>query len=308
VPNPVKVRFIEELKRRFGVPQKLPASNSLFDLGQGIGQIYIRYSKVHERGRTFYGLRQQDLRQLEGTPGFIVFLWDGQEEPLIIRFEEYEDVFQSTPPSLDGQYKTAVFLDPQGAELYIANAGRFNVESDMGWSKLQKLLDSSDAQLLPDLTHSQVQTLLGAIGVKKGYDIWVPTSDRERLDWAVAEKFDCRSILPAGFDSVQAILQEIDVIWAKRGSNDLVAMFEVEHSTPIYSGLLRFNDVHLVAPKLRPRFSVVANDSRRELFVRQLRRPTFQVSGLMEMCNFLDYVDVFGWHRRLVQTTEGSNA
>jgi hypothetical protein len=293
---------MEELNRRFGVPRKLPASNSLFELSQGLARVYLRYSRVHDRNLAFYGLRQQDLRQLEGKPGFIVFLWDNQDEPLIIRFEEYEDVFQATHPASDGQYKVQVFPDVEGVELYIAHAGRFNVESDMGWSKLQKLLDSSDVQPMPDLSHSQVQTLIGAIGIKKGYDIWVPTSDRDRLDWGVAEKFDCRSLLPAGFDSVQEILQEINVIWAKRGSNDLVALFEVEHSTPIYSGLLRFNDVHLVAPQIRPRFSVVANDSRRELFVRQLRRPTFKVSGLIEMCNFLDYVDVIGWHRRLAQT------
>jgi hypothetical protein len=76
-------------------------------------------------------------------------------------------------------------------------------------------------------------------------------------------------------------------------------MFEVEHSTPIYSGLLRFNDVHLVAPLLRPRFSVVANDARRDLFVRQLNRPTFRLSGLRELCTFLDYKDVFGWYTRV---------
>ena len=98
------------------------------------------------------------------------------------------------------------------------------------------------------------------------------------------------------------ILQEIDVIWLGRGASDLHALFEVEHSTPVYSGLLRFNDFHLTAPNNQSRFTVVSNDTRRALFTRQLRRPTFRTSGLSELCTFLEYVDVLAWHKRLKVT------
>jgi hypothetical protein len=168
-------------------------------------------------------------------------------------------------------------------------------------AKLHASIDSSRLRDVPLLTHCQVQTLLGAIGARKGFDVWIPASDRDRLDWTVARSFCCRELLPAGYAEVGPIIQEVDVIWIHRGSNELSSLFEVEHSTPIYSGLLRFNDVHLIATQLRPRFSIVANESRRELFVRQLRRPTFRVSGLSDMCNFLEYVDVFDWHRRITQ-------
>jgi hypothetical protein len=30
-----------------------------------------------------------------------------------------------------------------------------------------------------------------------------------------------------------------------------------------------------------------------------LNRPTFQTSGLSGLCSFLDYRDVYGWHRRI---------
>ena len=73
----------------------------------------------------------------------------------------------------------------------------------------------------------------------------------------------------------------------------------VEHSTPIYSGLLRFNDVHLMLPDLAIRFGIVSNDPRRALFVRQLGRPTFKASGLKEICTFFEYQNVFGWHQRI---------
>jgi hypothetical protein len=76
-------------------------------------------------------------------------------------------------------------------------------------------------------------------------------------------------------------------------------MFEVEHSTPIYSGLLRFNDIFLVSPRLGARFTVVSNDERRSLFTRQLNRPTFKLSKLDEHCTFLDYASVYSWHQGL---------
>src|SRR5206468_1971717 len=103
--------------------------------------------------------------------------------------------------------------------------------------------------------------------------------------------------------SIAPILSEIDVIWIKRGSGNIAAMFEVEHSTPVYSGLLRFNDFHLIVPTMRPRFTVVSNDARRSLFVRQINRPTFQASGLGELCTFLEYANVYDWWKRLSPST-----
>jgi hypothetical protein len=297
--NDVKANFLASLKERYGTVHKLSQSLSLFIIGQDAARIYIRYSKVHGGYKTFYGLREEDLRQLEGHPSVICFLWDTQKEPLFIRSSDYEQIFNSVLPARDGQYKVQIYLQDGGAELYIPQAGRFNIEGSFGWSELENVASPAGITVIPEFSHSQMQTLLGAIGQAKGYDIWIPASDRNKLDWAMSSPFLCRSILPSGFQEVEAIIQEIDVIWLNPGSSEPKAMFEVEHSTPIYSGLLCFNDVHLVAPRLRPRFSVVANDARRDLFVRQLNRPTFRMSGLSELCTFLDYKDVFGWYTRI---------
>lgn len=297
--NETKTAFLKELNERYGSLRKLGRSQSLFEIGDGVARIYIRYSKVHSENRTFYGLREEDLQELEGHPSLVCFLWNDQVEPLLVPFSEYEDVFQSTSPAGDGQYKAQVYLQDDGTELYIAKAGRFNVEGHFGWGELEALVDSAKLGTVPEFSHSQMQTFLGAIGAAKSYDIWIPPSDRVKLDWSVADRFGCCDVLPYGFELVKGILQEVDVIWIQRGSSELRALFEVEHSTPIYSGLLRFNDVHLVAPRLHPRFSIVANDTRRSLFVRQLNRPTFQMSGLGKLCTFLEYVNVFGWYNRI---------
>jgi hypothetical protein len=297
--NETKASFLEELTERCGSLRKLERSRSLYEVGDGAVLIYVRYSKVHGADRTFYGLREEDLQRLEGRPSLICFLWNGQAEPLLVPFSEYEDVFQSLSPAGDGQYKAQVYLQDDGTELYIAKAGRFNVEGHLGWDELEVLIGLASLETLPEFSHSQIQTLLGAIGSAKDYDVWIPQSDRVKLDWSIADHFECRHLLPYGFESVRGILQEVDVVWIQRGSTELRALFEVEHSTPIYSGLLRFNDIHLVAPDLHPRFSIVAKDARRSLFVRQLNRPTFQTSGLSKQCTFLEYVNVLGWYNRI---------
>lgn len=295
----IKSAFLQELTARYGSLRKLDRSDSLYEIGGGAARVYVRYSRVHPRNKTWYGLRAEDLQRLEGHPSLVCFLWDGQPEPLCVPFSEYEDIFQSLPPASDGQYKVQILLQNDGTELYVAKAGRFNVEGHFGWDKIKSLIDTTHAEAIPELSHPQMQTLLGAIGTTKGFDIWIPQNDRPKLDWSLADRFQCRDVLPGGFEPVQDILQEVDVIWIQRGSSDLRALFEVEHSTPIYSGLLRFNDIHLMAPGLHPRFSVVAYGTRRSIFVRQLNRPTFRMSGLNELCTFLEYVDVFDWYKRI---------
>jgi len=297
--NTVKQALLDNLSARYGSLRKLEGSQSLYEIGNGAARIYIRYSKVHNQDRTFYGLREEDLRKLEGFPSVLCFLWDGQTEPLFIPFSEYEEIFRVLTPASDGQFKVQIYLGGAGDELYIASAGRFNIEGDYGWDRLGLVIDATKSSKIPELTHSQVQTLLGSIGTIIGCDIWVPQNDRPKLDWSLTNQFVCRDTLLTGVYQVEDVLQEIDVVWFQRGSTEIRALFEVEHSTPIYSGLLRFNDIHLTFPGLHPKFSVVANEERRSLFVRQLNRPTFQVSGLGELCTFMEYTNVYNWFQRL---------
>ena len=302
MPNQVKINFLNSLEKRFGRLKKLPNSLSLFEIGDGLCRIYIRYSKVHSRNQSFYGIRKEDLKQLDGFNSVICFLWDTQIEPLFIPYSEFEEVFASLEAASDGQIKAQIYQEKDGTELYLANAGRFNVEAFMGWSNLEILIDTNKIISIPDFNHSQIQTLIGSIGIHRGYDIWIPNNDRNKLDWQLTQRFTCKNDLPERYLRVFEVIKQVDVLWLKRGSSELSAMFEVEHSTTIYSGLLRFNDLHLIEPNLKPKFSIVSNDLRRALFLRQINRPTFKMSGLSELCNFLEYKDVFGWFNRTIKS------
>ncbi len=298
MPNPFKTAFLEHLTNKYGKLKKLPGSLSLYEIGNGVARIYIRYSKVHSRNQSFYGLRKDDLKQLEGFNSVICFLWNTQTEPAFIPYPDFEEIFNSLTPASDGQYKAQIYHDGEN-ELYIANAGRFNIEGFIGWHNLDDLIDKNKLEDLPQFSHSQIQTFIGSIGSLKGYDLWIPSNDRNKLDWDLADKFPCRTELPTRYEKIYDVIKEIDVVWLQRGSSELKAMFEVEHSTPIYSGLLRFNDLYLAEPNLRPKFSIVSNDVRRSLFLSQINRPTFRMSGLSDICNFLEYKDVYSWFKRM---------
>jgi hypothetical protein len=299
MPNAVKESFLAEMSQRFGSLTKLPKSNSLFEIGNGIARIYIRYSKVHPRGETFFGLRKDDLRQLEGHRSFVAFLWDTQSAPLFLPYEAYEELLNSREPACDGQFKAQIHINGDSVELYIARIGRFNLEGLSGWGQVDACVTGVNNASIPILDHSQIQTIVTAIGTAKGYDIWVPPNDRGRLDSSFMGQAAFRDALPLPFAAVFDILQEIDIVWLRPGSNEIAAMFEVEHTTPIYTALLRFNDVHLASPNANQMFRVIANEARRPLFVRHLNRPTFTTSGLNQICTFLEYRNIYGWYQRI---------
>lgn len=300
MPNIHKTNLLATLRARFGDIRKLSGSESLFALGDDAARIYIRYSKIHPKGRTFFGLRETDLHQLEGHNAFLCFLLDDGSPLLFVPYTDFEEVFRGAQAAEDGQYKVQLFTQGDALELYVARRGRFNVEGYVGLEALAHSLDTKRLRQAGDLSHSQVQTLLAGIGHIKGFDVCVPESDVGKLDWSRTARFGLRGDIPAGFDRIKGILSEIDVVWIAGGKNAIEGLFEVEHSTPIYSGLLRFNDVLLTEPKVS-RFSIVSNDTRRAVFSRQAFRPTFTRSGLAERVSFLEYANVLDWHARLAK-------
>jgi hypothetical protein len=298
--NPAKFKILDDLQQRFGSVRKLKGSESLFVIGDEAARVYFRYSKVHNGGRTFFGLREVDLRQLEGHNSFLCFLLNDNSPPVFVPYMDFEEVFSNSQTARDGQYKVQLLTHASTLELYVSRQGRFNVEAYVGFGPIERSIESRLLREKQDLSHSQVQTLIAGIGCLKGYEVYVPEYDSGKLDWSLTREFQLCRRLPKGFDQVSGILSEIDVVWVANGRNKIEGLYEVEHSTPVYSGLLRFNDVLLTDPTIK-RFSIVSNDTRRDLFSRQLFRPTFRKSGLAELCSFLEYANVFAWHQRLLK-------
>jgi hypothetical protein len=88
---------------------------------------------------------------------------------------------------------------------------------------------------------------------------------------------------------VQSTIENIDAIWLR--GDHVVAAFEVEHSTSIYSGLLRMSDLIASVPNLAVSLYIVAPQERARAVQGELGRPTFGAlpTPLAKLCGFISY-------------------
>jgi hypothetical protein len=84
-------------------------------------------------------------------------------------------------------------------------------------------------------------------------------------------------------------IERIDVLWVR--GEGYVAGFEVEHTSTIYSGLLRMSDLVTMIPNIELKLYLVAPDDRAAKFAREVTRPTFsqRPKPLHAVCRFLPY-------------------
>jgi hypothetical protein len=137
------------------------------------------------------------------------------------------------------------------------------------------------------LEHTQIQWLLAKLGHKLGCRVWVAANDRKR-EWEGESlgSLSLQKLPPLGLDpDSQRIVSLIDVVWLK-GANQVAAAFEVEHTTSVYSGLLRMADLAALSPNLNFPLYIVAPRERLDKVRRELARPTFQMLELHRRCAF----------------------
>ncbi|MFQ6046903.1 MAG: hypothetical protein ACE5PT_11195 [Gemmatimonadales bacterium] len=134
--------------------------------------------------------------------------------------------------------------------------------------------------------HVKMQWKLACLGLKAGERVWVPVGDQAKLRKHYQfDAFDPEFV--TGIDLPHSYVENIDVVWKREFR--IAAAYEIENSTSIYSGLLRFADLNILAPNtLYPMF-VVAPAARKNRLREQLTRPTFKRLGLDKTVWFLSY-------------------
>lgn len=129
-----------------------------------------------------------------------------------------------------------------------------------------------------DHTHTEIQGWLRDLGTALGYDIWIASNDKNRLYLGARLSEGCLDSLPIPIRSSNAVdtVSLIDVLWLSKESGKIVAAFEVEHSTSIYSGIVRMLDLALGVPEhAGAAFFLVAPDAREQDVRAQFARPAF---------------------------------
>jgi hypothetical protein len=138
----------------------------------------------------------------------------------------------------------------------------------------------------------RIQALLADIGFRMGMKIWIPRSDRQAVlkSWNKSED-DILNRLPLNYDDTTLkTIEQIDVLWLDRRS--IVRAFEIEHTTAVYSGILRMADLLALQPNMKIKLHIVAPSGKREKVFQEIRRPVFSLleSGpLAESCTYLSY-------------------
>ncbi len=127
-----------------------------------------------------------------------------------------------------------------------------------------------------DATHTEIQGWLRDLGLALGHDVWIAANDRSRAYGEGRLADGCLAALPEGLASGLDSVRLIDVLWISRDAPRVTAAFEVEHSTSIYSGIVRMLDLALGTElAARSPLFLVAPDDRRQDVQQQLRRPAF---------------------------------
>ncbi len=126
--------------------------------------------------------------------------------------------------------------------------------------------------------HTEVQGWLRDLGHALGFDVWVASNDGARPYAHGRLDQGCLAALPAHVGATPSAdsISLIDVLWFTRGEGRLAAAFEVEHTTSIYSGIVRMLDLALGVPDAGSQPLFLVAPDRREADVRaQLARPAF---------------------------------
>ena len=140
--------------------------------------------------------------------------------------------------------------------------------------------------------HQEIQWTLLKLGNDMGLDVWVARNDRGREvnGHRFADLPRMKDTLPLQFDEATTrTISLIDVLWLR--GNSIMAAFEIESTTSIYSGLLRMSDLVTMQPNINIPLYIVAPGERREKVIEEVNRPTFSRLSppLNQICQFIAF-------------------
>lgn len=160
-----------------------------------------------------------------------------------------------------------------GTDEYLSEAER---------NKLEKLIEKRQEEIqqekVEENLHTEMQYHLLKIGNSLGYDVIAASNDRSKshcgnsFSFMSLQEFPSISLDKETLNTVKLI----DVLWFQKGTNNVVAAFEVEKSTSIYSGILRLSDLSYTIADGDEVFYLIVPDKREKDVCLQLSRPAIK--------------------------------
>ena len=218
-------------------------------------------------------------------------IWDSDDSGFIYTVEDYQEHSVSTE-------KVAALLDygdgwfPRGFMRVSETAINALLTEYSSVEEAFQTLRSSDGESAPPWAqpegetgdpadeevrvHTEIQWQLIQLGLIHGYDVHVAINDQSEQYNGEELGEECLDelVLPGISQSVTRIIEYIDVVWLE--GDAIVAMFEVESTTSIYSGILRMTDFVTRVPNIAVDMYIVAASEKEDAVRQQMERPTFE--------------------------------
>jgi len=174
-------------------------------------------------------------------------------------------------------------------KIYESKLGRMTIPEEEDKEQEEIVKSTKENKL-----HNEIQYLLLKLGSDLGLGVRVARNDRNKQYEGQSFKNlpGFRNELPRQFDeATNKTIEFIDVLWLQ--GDEIIAAFEVEHSSSIYSGLLRMSDLISMKPNIKINLYIVAPDERREKVFEEINRPTFKKlkPPLPTICKFIPYAE-----------------
>lgn len=192
-----------------------------------------------------------------------------------------------------------------GGDEYLSQTERTKLEK-----RNEKRHEEVKAEKEAEDLHTEMQYHLLKIGNALGYDVIAASNDRSKCYAGNNFSFISLSSFPQ-FDLDKDTLNTvklIDVLWFERGTNNVIAAFEVEKSTSIYSGILRLTDLSETIDDGDEVFYLIVPDKREKDVVVQLSRPSFKKNNAVikyilfsELRQHCDALCKFGDSHRIME-------
>jgi len=212
-----------------------------------------------------------------GNIGLINKLLVQIDEPMFARYDVFDMFCHYMCDKRPGGYARAVKLAP--------------IPTPPIEEEIIPIIEEAEGTPKEQRSHDEVQWMLIHLGRNLGCDVWIARNDQGKSFKGKAFSDLTLANLPRlGFDQdTTRIVEYIDVIWLK--GNAIIAAFEIEHTTSIYSGILRLADLITMQPNVNVDLFIVAENNRYDKVMKELNRPTFRSYALKlhELCKFVSY-------------------
>jgi hypothetical protein len=220
--------------------------------------------------------------------------WTGKVRGSLVRLDDRDGKFLAEKLTVQSARGKSFPVDEQDAKkLATHTVNRPDKVVTVSVPDNASVIDNDQAPPETETREShRIQALIAQIGARMGLSIWIPRADRGNVlkEWKNGVQHVLER-LPLNYDDVTLrTIEQIDVLWLKGRS--IVRAFEVEHTTSVYSGILRMADLLALQPNMDIKLHIVAPEAKREKVFQEIRRPVFSLlekGPLAESCTYLSY-------------------